>query len=64
MTAKEVKKIIGRENWTNFLIWMRGQTVGMSVDGRNADYYSHDVYAYKELLDRGYDRQKDPSAWD
>jgi len=63
MTEKQVKKLIGKENWKNFIHWMRGQTCGMNKDG-NVDYYECDVIAFKEKLDNGYDRQNDKYAWD
>lgn len=63
MKAEEVKKEIGESNWDKFCEWMYGQTVGINEDG-SFDYYACDVMAFKEKLLTGYDRQKDPKAWD
>jgi len=51
MTEQEVTDFIGKENWDAFIIWMRGQTIGVSKDGV-LDYYSCDVYKFKECLGR------------
>jgi len=63
MTEQQAKNLIGRNNWKKFMVWMRGQTVGVNEDG-STDYYDHDVMAFKRKLDSGYDRQKDWKAWD
>lgn len=63
MTEEQVIKLIGEENWDKFLNWMSGQTVGMYPDG-SFNYYECDVEAFCEKLRSGYDRQKDPHAWD
>ena len=63
MKKEEVIKLIGKSNWKRFCEWMRGQTVGMNKDG-SIDYYENDVKAFMRLLKTGYDRQKDPLAWD
>ena len=63
MTEQQVKQLIGKENWSKFIHWMRGQTCGMYPDG-STNYYECDVKAFKTKLDTGYDRQKDPLAWD
>ena len=63
MREKEVKKLIGKENWKGFCKWMGGQTVGIYPDGE-ADYYDCDVEAYLRKLKTGYDRQEDPDLWD
>jgi hypothetical protein len=63
MTEKQVKDFIGEENWKKFCNWMYGQTIGLNSDG-SIDYYNCDVKAFKTLLDKGYDRQSDPFAWD
>lgn len=57
MTEKQVKKLIGEENWEEFIHWMRGQTCGMNKDG-SVNYYEDDVMAFKRKLDTGYDRQQ------
>jgi len=63
MRIKDVEKLIGKENMPAFYRWMHGQTVGIYGDGET-NYYDWDVEAFKRLLDTGYDRQKDPYAWD
>ena len=63
MTKIEVIEFIGKKNWKKFCKWIIGRTVGMNSDG-SIDYYEWDVQAFKTLLDSGYDRQKDPLAWD
>lgn len=63
MYAKEVLKIIGAKNWDKFSNWMMGQTMGMYPDG-SWNYYSHDVKAFKAILDGKADRQKNPLTWD
>lgn len=49
MNKKEVIKEIGGENWKMFETWMRGQTVGVSKDGKE-DYYTHDVEKFMRRL--------------
>ncbi len=44
MNAKEVKQKIGKENWEEFLIFMKGQTIG--YDNGIEDYYEHDVLRF------------------
>lgn len=63
MNEKEVKEYIGSKNWKAFFRWMGGQTCGVNKDG-STNYYQHDVEAFKTKLETGYDRQKDPMAWD
>lgn len=63
MRESEVKKLIGKDNWDKFIHWMRGQTVSGYEDGK-INYYKHDVMAFKDKLDTGYDRQEDPEGWD
>lgn len=63
MKAREVKKIIGEENWSRFSLWMCGQTMGMYPTGE-FNYYANDVHAFKKILDGKPDRQKDPLTWD
>lgn len=63
MTEQEVKKDIGEENWEKFLLWMRGQTLGLNEDG-TTDYYECDVYAFKRKMLTGYDRQRNPLTSD
>ncbi len=63
MRKDAIKKLIGREHWCQFIRWMCGQTVSRYEDGET-DYYEHDVIAFKDKLDTGYDRQEDPKAWD
>lgn len=63
MSEQEVKEEIGVKNWEKFLQWMRGQTCGLNEDG-TINYYDCDVKAFKQKLLNGYDRQKDPIAWD
>lgn len=63
MTKREVIKLIGEEKWDDFLRWMSGQTVGVAKDGSTI-YYDCDVEAFVHKLKTGYDRQKDPLAWD
>lgn len=47
MNEKQVKKLIGNDNWEDFLDFMKGQTVGISKNGE-IDYYSYDVNRYIE----------------
>lgn len=42
MKESEAKKIIGKNNWTKFLEWMSGQTVGIYPDG-STNWYDYDV---------------------
>ena len=42
MNKKEVIKLIGKENWKDFLKCMAGQTVGINKDGSD-NYYKQDV---------------------
>ena len=63
MREKEVKQKIGEKNWFKFLEWMTGQTYGIYPDGE-ADFYENDVDAFATKLTLGYDRQKNPFAWD
>ena len=63
MREKEVKELIGEENWEAFDQWMTGQTVG-TYPGGETDYYRHDVKAFLDKLKTGYDRQQDPVGWD
>jgi len=63
MREKEVKEFIGKANWPAFIFWMRGQTCGSYPNGE-ANFYKHDVDAFKTKLATGYDRQKEPLAWD
>jgi len=63
MTKKQVIKILGKNNWNEFLKWMRGQTIGVNPDG-SFDYYEHDVKAFVRKLKTGYDSQNDPMVWD
>lgn len=51
MTEQEVTDLIGKENWDAFILWMRGQTIGISDDGV-INYYSHDVHQFKGHLER------------
>lgn len=49
MNKKEVIELIGKENWKDFLKFMKGQTVGVNPDG-STNYYAFDVdrfYFYK-----------------
>jgi hypothetical protein len=62
MNEQQVKKFIGEENWEDFYDWMRGQTCGTNKDG-SLDFYDHDVQAFKENIDTGYDRQTG-KGWD
>ena len=63
MSEQEVKDKIGKENWSKFIGWMRGQTCSMYEDG-TTNFYDHDVEAFATKLKTGYDRQQDPMAWD
>lgn len=63
MTERKVKETIGTNNWQRFCEWMRGQTCGVYPDG-TTNYYECDVDAFKRKITTGYDRQKDPMAWD
>lgn len=63
MREKEVKELIGKENWEGFCKWMTGQTLGIYPDGA-ADIYECDVRTYMRKLKTGYDRQENPFAWD
>lgn len=63
MTQEEVIERVGLENWEAFHQWMGGQTVSVNPDG-STNYYDWDVEAFVTKLDTGYDRQKDPAAWD
>jgi hypothetical protein len=63
MRERQVKQLIGEENWPAFCKWMYGQTVSAYEDGET-DYYDWDVRAFRRKLDTGYDRQQDPLAWD
>ena len=62
MREKEIKKLIGKGNWEDFMKWMRGQTCSMYPDGET-DYYECDVEAYIKKLHTGYDRQNSED-WD
>ena len=42
MNKQAVIKMIGKNRWNEFEIWMTGQTVGISENGET-DYYSWDV---------------------
>lgn len=46
MNKKEVIELIGKENWKEFLEFMKGQTVGVNSDG-STDYYDEDVKRFK-----------------
>lgn len=62
MTEKEVKKLIGNKNWKKFMTWMRGQTCGVTDDGK-LDFYDCDVQAFVTKLKTGFDRQNS-IGWD
>lgn len=51
MNKKEVIELIGKENWKEFLKFMKGQTVGVNPDG-STNYYTFDVERFKERLDK------------
>ena len=59
MREKEIKDRF----WKMFEEWMAGQTCGVYPNGE-LDYYECDVDAFFTKLKTGYDRQKDPMAWD
>jgi len=64
MRIEEVKKRLGsKENWERFDKWMTGQTISAYPDG-STNIYECDVEAFEKMLKTGYDRQKDPIAWD
>lgn len=46
MKEKEVKEQIGKENWKDFVKFMRGQTVGINKDG-SEEYYDYDVHRFQ-----------------
>ena len=46
MKEEEVKELIGKENWHDFLIWMLYEPVSVNKDGSN-DYYIDDVNKYQ-----------------
>jgi len=48
MNKKQVINKIGKENWKDFLIFMRGQTIGF--DKGIADYYDCDVDCFISKL--------------
>lgn len=45
MNTKEVQRMIGRDNWQDFLNFMSGQTVGIDPNGET-NYYTWDVETY------------------
>lgn len=47
MNEKQAKKLVGNDNWEDFLDFMQGQTVGISKNG-DIDYYKWDVERYIE----------------
>ncbi len=64
MKIDEVRKRLGsEESWKKFDEWMHGQTIGTYPDG-SINIHECDVEAFERMLRTGYDRQKDPIAWD
>lgn len=63
MRKKTILKRIGKKNWSDFKMFMYGQTVGMYKDGE-INYYACDVSAFMDIIKNGYNRQLDPMAWD
>ena len=45
MNDEEVKKLIGKKQWTSFKKWIKGQTVSIDEDGKE-NYYNSDVDDY------------------
>lgn len=41
-TIEQTKKIVGEDNWKEFLKWMEGQTVEIGKDGK-IKYFEYDV---------------------
>lgn len=62
MRKKEVKKLIGKENWEKFYAWIRGQSVEFYKDG-STNYFKWDVDKFITKLKNGYDSQKN-EGWD
>lgn len=45
MNEREVKELIGDENWDEFEKWICGQTVGIDNNGE-INYYQYDVMRF------------------
>lgn len=63
MREKQVRETIGDKNWNKFIEWMQGQTCSAYPNGET-NYYEHDVQAFIDKMQTGYDRQNNPLAWD
>ena len=51
MNIDEVETIIGQENLNNFMVFMKGQTVGIDERGL-VDYYEIDVQTFINSIKR------------